>query len=329
MAKGKDMSKKQKGAAKEKMVVDKTFGMKNKNKSKKVQKYVQQVAHAAQNKFVDRKEEKAKKDAMSRKEAKKQHDAEIAALFQVVEDKKPKKKPKEEAAPAEAEETIDDTAAFLAELGIETPQADGRRKLARQRRDAEANAKEETRLRKLAERDGKSIEERLEVVRKGLQLDAPVNKDTFLEWKAERDVRRREEKEAAVAKAKKQTKRGGKSQLTGRQLFEFHQDLFVDDAEAGGSEQYTREFEDAQQAQAAAAGEEIPAAAEGAIAEGANAEQGAGGMPDPNTEEQQDPGLVPPSNSSAAAPSLEGIDESVFLAENLEDLDDLPSDDDE
>lgn len=324
------MSKKAKGAAKEKMVVDKTFGMKNKNKSKKVQKYCQQVAHAAQNKFVDRKEEKAKKEAMSRKEAKKQHDAEIAALFQVVEDKKPKKKAKDAApAEAEAEESIDDTAAFLAELGIEAPQADGRRKLARQRRDAEANAKEETRLRKLAERDGKTIEEKLEVVRKGLQLDAPVNKDTFLEWKAARDARRKEEKEAAVAKAKKQTKRGGKSQLTGRQLFEFHRDIFVDDAEAGGSDQYQREFEDAHQAQAAASGEEVGAEAEGAAAEGAAAEETVGGDPDPSTEEQQDPEPVPPANVSAAAPSLEGIDESVFLAENLEDLDDLPSDDDE
>merc|ERR1712196_81490 len=108
-AKGKDMNKKQQDKAKSSMVVDKTFGMKNKNKSKKVQKYIQNVQHAAQNRFTDRKEEKAKKEAQSRKEAKKAHEAEMAALFQVVEDKKPKKDKfaaDVEAAPAEESTTL-------------------------------------------------------------------------------------------------------------------------------------------------------------------------------------------------------------------------------
>lgn len=319
MAKGKDMNKKQQDRAKSSMVVDKTFGMKNKNKSKKVQKYIANVKNAADNRFTDRKEEKAKKEAMSRKEAKKAHEAEMAALFNAVPEK-PKKKDKfaqDEAAPAE--ESVDDTAAFLEQMGISVPQADGRRKQARARRDAEANAKEEERLRKLAERDGKSVEERLEIIRKGLQLDVAVNKDTFLQWKKDRNERRAKEEEAKLDKAKKNTSKNGKgkSMLTGRQLFEFHQQLFVDDAEAGGADNYKKEFEDAEDAWKITEGG-AAAEGEGAAAEGAPAEAPA-----------SEP--APPSNSTAPAPesTLDGVDESVFLAENLDDLDDLPSDDDE
>jgi hypothetical protein len=40
------------GAKKEKIVADKTFGMKNKNKSAKVQKYVQSVQKQVDNQFA-------------------------------------------------------------------------------------------------------------------------------------------------------------------------------------------------------------------------------------------------------------------------------------
>lgn len=314
MAKGKDMSKKAKSSASEKMVVDKTFGMKNKNKSKKVQKYIAQVNHAANNKFTDRKEEKKKAEAKSRKQAKKDHDAEIAALFQAVPDKPKKKKNALDDAPAEAappEEDLDNVEAFLAKMGIEAPKPEGRRKLARARRDASANAAEEARLQKLADRDGKSVEEKLELVRKKLALDVPVNKTTFDEWKKARDARRKKDEEDKVAKAKKQTKRGGKSALTGRQLFEFHEDLFVDDAAAGGKENYALEFEDAEAAKAALEGCEPAAAGEGAAGEGAAVAA-----------------EVPVANNTTAEAEVT-IDESVFLAEDLDGLDDLPSDDDD
>lgn len=313
MAKGKDMSKKNKSAASEKMVVDKTFGMKNKNKSKKVQKFIAQVNHAAANKFTDKKEEKKKAEAKSRKQAKKDHEAEIAALFDVVPEKKKKKKPLEDA-PAEAEaeeEDLDNVEAFLAKMGIEAPKPEGRRKLARQRRDASANAAEDLRLQRLADRDGKSVEEKLELVRKKLALDVPVNKDTFLEWKKGRDARRKQDEEAAEAKAKKHTKRGGKSMLSGRQLFEFHEDIFVDDAAAGGKDQYALEFEDAEAATIALEGGDPTTVGAGADGEGAAAEAPAAEAP----------------ASNSTAPAEVAIDESVFG--NLDDLDDLPSDSDD
>lgn len=98
---------------------------------------------------------------------------------------------------------------------------------------------------------------------------------------------------------------------------QFHQQLFVDDAEAGGADNYKKEFEDAEDAWKITEGG-AAAEGEGAAAEGAPAEAPA-----------SEP--APPSNSTAPAPesTLDGVDESVFLAENLDDLDDLPSDDDE
>ena len=133
-----DMSKKNNAAKSEKMVVDKTFGMKNKNKSKKVQKFIAQVNHSASNRLVDKKQEKKKDEAKSRKQAKKDHEAEIALLFDVVPEKKKKKSAMDDA-PAEAEEEeedLDNVEAFLAKMGIEAPKAIGRRQIARQRRDA-------------------------------------------------------------------------------------------------------------------------------------------------------------------------------------------------
>merc|ERR1712166_446001 len=309
----KDMSKKNNAAKSEKMVVDKTFGMKNKNKSKKVQKFIAQVNHAASNRLVDKKQEKKKDEAKSRKQAKKDHEAEIALLFDVVPEKKKKKSAMDDA-PAEAEEEeedLDNVEAFLAKMGIEAPKAIGRRQIARQRRDAGANAAEDARLQRLADRDGKSVEEKLEMVRAKLALDVPVNKATFDEWKKARDIRRKKDDEQAVVKAKKHTKRGGKSMLSGRQLFEFHEDLFVDDAAAGGKDQYALEFEDAEAASVALEGGGPTTVGDGAAGEGAAGEAPAA------------------SNSSAEAPADVAIDESVFLAEDLDGLDDLPSDSDD
>jgi len=174
-----------------------------------------------------------------------------------------------------------------------------------------ANAAEDARLQRLADRDGKSVEEKLEMVRAKLALDVPVNKATFDEWKKARDIRRKQDDEQAVVKAKKHTKRGGKSMLSGRQLFEFHEDLFVDDAAAGGKDQYALEFEDAEAASVALEGGDPTTVGDGAAGEGAAGEAPAA------------------SNSSAEAPADVAIDESVFLAEDLDGLDDLPSDSDD
>ena len=131
---------------------------------------------------------------------------------------------------------------------------------------------------------------------------------------------------------------------------QFHEDLFVDDAAAGGKDQYALEFEDAEAASVALEVSSLPLVApvshvivapvshvtptfvvhtatvsellllQGGdptlVGDGAAGEGAAGEAP-------------AASNSSAEAPAEVAIVESVFLAEDLDGLDDLPSDDDD
>ena len=69
--------------------------------------------------------------------------------------------------------------------------------------------------------------------------------------KRKRLEKKKAEQEAADAKLKKNYKKGAKTQMTGRQLFEFDQSLFVDDAEAIGADDYKLEFGDVEEMLAA------------------------------------------------------------------------------
>jgi len=77
-------SKKNVQKKKDKMIEDKTFGLKNKNKSKKVQQFVQSTVNSIKN-SGDRKEmaakDKARQDNARKKEAKKAAEDERNALF--------------------------------------------------------------------------------------------------------------------------------------------------------------------------------------------------------------------------------------------------------
>ncbi|KAJ3041078.1 hypothetical protein HDV00_009978 [Rhizophlyctis rosea] len=77
--------------AKAKAVEDKTFGLKNKNKSAKVNKYVQQVqsqVNAAGNPKAKKEAEDKKKSIEDRKKAEEQKKAELAELFKPVQQQK-------------------------------------------------------------------------------------------------------------------------------------------------------------------------------------------------------------------------------------------------
>merc|ERR1711865_1291467 len=75
------MTGRAKGNAQAKVVEDKTFGLKNKNKSKKVQQYVQQVTQASKMMFRDEKKDAAEALAKKAKDDKKKHKDEMAELF--------------------------------------------------------------------------------------------------------------------------------------------------------------------------------------------------------------------------------------------------------
>ncbi|KAJ3043080.1 hypothetical protein HK097_001823, partial [Rhizophlyctis rosea] len=81
------VSKKAETQAKKKAVEDKTFGLKNKNKSSKVNKYVQQVqsqVNAAGNPKARKDAEDRKKTIEDKKKAEEQKKAELAELFKPV-----------------------------------------------------------------------------------------------------------------------------------------------------------------------------------------------------------------------------------------------------
>jgi len=377
-----DLSNKAKGDAKKKVVDDKTFGLKNKNKSKKVQAYVKQVKSATEMMFTD-KDKKAQLDAAAKKKADaKKHKEDMAELFKqtIIQPKVPfgvdpktiaceffkagqckkrgdsckfshdqeicfgkkkatgnkidlsvdvkgkgatKTKQEEDIAITDPEELAKAIEKKARQQACEThiickhfltsiekrqygwfwecpDNIDGKVCKYRHALPPGYVFKKDQKAAEDEEDDGKTFEERLEELRKGLGPGSMmVTAETFAEWKQKRN----EEKQAKLSKAEqaaqKAYKKGGKTALTGRQLFEFDSSIFVDDAEAGGADEYRREFEDAADADAASAG--LPAAAA-----------------KPSAEEAAE--------AAAEVELPEGIEENLFLDE---DLDDLPSDDED
>jgi len=159
------------------------------------------------------------------------------------------------------------------------------------------------------ESDTRTLEQKLDEMRKGVGPGAMVTKETFAEWKRNRNERAeadRQKKEAEMKKAYK--KSGAKTALTGRQLFEIDSSLFVDDVEASGEDAYKLEFGDVADMEAAEAKIKANQAARLEGCDGAGTEAASVAEADP---------------AEVELPA--GIEENLFLDE---DLDDLPSDED-
>ena len=408
------------------IIEDKTFGLKNKKKSKKVQNYVNQVVNATKASFVDHKKKKEEDAKAAAKAEKKKHKEEMADLFKasIIQPKVPfgvdpktiacaffkagqcKKKGdackfshdqeicfgKKKAVSNKIDLCVDVAAAKAAkkqeeDIAITDPVELQKaiEKKARQMacethivckhflkaiedkkygwfwecpdqlnlpggckyrhalppgyvfKDKKKSGDDED-----EDADKRTLEEKLDDMRKGVGPGAMVTEETFREWKRKRLEKKKAEQEAADAKLKKNYKKGAKTQMTGRQLFEFDQSLFVDDAEAGGADDYKLEFGDVEEMLAA---KEKIARNEAARIAGKSVEEmeaaestsppapvpkkfGEDGMP---IEDQgaKKPAAAPPAEAAPAAAAAalpEGIEENLFLDE---DLDDLPSDDDE
>ena len=193
-------SKKAVDKAKAKIIEDKTFGLKNKNRSAKVQKYVQQVTAAVkQGSQADKKKAAELEQKKSAKEAKAAFEAEMADLFKAV--------PKEHDSDDDGSEGTHDSQDGCAPdeylwrpEDFEEVEADGR------------------------------LEERLEQERAALigRTDlTPVTADTFRAWK-ERKLREKQEAEAARIRRAKESGTG----MKGVDLWEHDRSLFVDDDDA-------------------------------------------------------------------------------------------------
>lgn len=185
---------------KKKIVEDKTFGLKNKKKSKKVQQYVETVKKQASQK-VDGPRRKggasgsgsaASAARMAQMQARL---AELELMNQPVQDK-----PKKMSA-AEAE----------------------------QKRIEEEEEAERIRIANLP------VEDQIEEERVKLKTKTPVTLDRFMQWREEKNKENQVKVEAERAAAYKKMSKAEKSRrqgLTGKELFEAHSGLFVDDENA-------------------------------------------------------------------------------------------------
>lgn len=191
-------SKKKAEEQKKKIVEDKTFGLKNKKKSKKVQQYVETVKKQASQKV----------DGPSKRSGGAASSAGAARMSQM--------------------------AARLAELELmnqpvkEKAKKMSEEELEQKRREEEEEA-ERIRIANLP------VEDQIEEERAKLTTRTPVTLELFLVWKAEKDKERDERlqtvKAANFKKMSKAERTRGQGQ-TGRELFQSNASIFVDDEQA-------------------------------------------------------------------------------------------------
>ncbi|KAJ8611735.1 hypothetical protein CTAYLR_009198 [Chrysophaeum taylorii] len=225
-AKQKAQARRAQEKAKDKVAEDKTFGLKNKNKSKVVQKYVANVQKNL--KGADPAKEKAREEKKQLKIMRIQQEQELKALFSealsINVKKSDLRKKKSESAQATAPTTTSSSASKPSDhyddawAEAELEKADVQETLLEHR-----------------------IEAQREAMRKEGKVGTPVTPETFAEWKKRKAERLRREKEAAL-KAEQLKKKGGKglSVLSGKDLFALDASLFVDDDDAQIQDDYER-----------------------------------------------------------------------------------------
>mmetsp|Transcript_3255 Transcript_3255/g.3588 ORF Transcript_3255/g.3588 Transcript_3255/m.3588 type:complete len:227 (+) Transcript_3255:27-707(+) len=200
-------SKKAQDKAKAKIIEDRTFGLKNKNRSAKVQAFVQSVSKSVKQGNPDqRKKEAENEQKRKEKEAKRAFEEEMSKLFKNADQGK---KTAEEVNGGEGDEDLGcnpDDYLFRPE-DFDDVEADNTR-----------------------------LEEKLEAEREALKGRTdltPVTEESFQAWKAQK------RKEAADKEAARLKKAKESGTLRGWDLWQHDKDLFVDDEEA--DEFYERE----------------------------------------------------------------------------------------
>uniref|UniRef100_A0A7S2BQG9 ZC3H15/TMA46 family C-terminal domain-containing protein n=1 Tax=Octactis speculum TaxID=3111310 RepID=A0A7S2BQG9_9STRA len=277
--KKKNANKKADQKKKDKIIEDKTFGLKNKNKSKKVQGFIKNVQNNVQS-SSGKNAEQMKAEKKAAKVAKMQADEELRALFNEALDgsgglkkqKTKKDKQKEQAASIRKEERDKDT------LMKDYPFiADEMLAMTGMLNDMEPEELDEQLaiFKKTGKSEKLTLEQIIELERAKMRAEGrigtPVTEESLARWKSDREERRRLANIAKV-EAEMKKKKGGKglSVLSGKDLFAYNQSLFVDDEEAD-DEKYERssdvgeeEAEENRDAGAAAAKreEQLEAAAE-------------------------------------------------------------------
>lgn len=196
---------------KEKIVEDKTFGLKNKNRSAKVQAYVQQVKQSVdQRNPQDRKSQAELAARRTAKEEKRAREAELAKLFNDVDQQQRKKRDAEAAETAEG----DDQYMCHPEEYLFRPE------------DFDEVEQDDQRLEEKLEAEREKLKDRTDLT--------PVTEASFQAWKQRKREEAAEKEAARVRRAK-----SGDGKLRGWDLWQMDQELFVDDENA--DEFYERE----------------------------------------------------------------------------------------
>lgn len=199
-----------KAQEKAKIVEDKTFGLKNKKNSKKVQKFVQRVEQQAEHKVQGGGRKGSGGAGASGAPSAAQKKAALAAKLEELQ--------------------------LLNQPVAERPKKVDADQEARRKAREEAEA-ERIRIANLP------VEEQIEEERAKIKVKTPVTLELFEAWRDMKKAEREKREAEALVKAQKgmskaERNRGGG--LSGRALFEQHQDIFVDDAEAS-NEKYVRD----------------------------------------------------------------------------------------
>ncbi|KAG5510726.1 hypothetical protein GH5_06949 [Leishmania sp. Ghana 2012 LV757] len=196
---------------KEKIVEDKTFGLKNKNRSAKVQAYVQQVRQSVdQRNPQDRKSQAELAARRAAKEEKRAREAELAKLFNDVDHQQRKKHGDEGSEAAEK----DDQYMCNPEEYLFRPE------------DFDEVEQNDERLEERLEAEREKLKDRTDLT--------PVTEASFQAWKQRKREEAAEKEAARVRRAK-----SGDGKLRGWDLWQMDQELFVDDENA--DEFYERE----------------------------------------------------------------------------------------
>ncbi|KEG05512.1 hypothetical protein DQ04_21121000 [Trypanosoma grayi] len=214
------MGKKAEQKKKEKILEDKTFGLKNKNRSAKVQSYIQSVSKSVnQGNPNDRKRTDDLEAKRKAREEKKAFEAEMAKLFKDVDTS---------GRGAARHENDGDGSAANAEDGDRNLGCAPDDYLFRPE-DFEEVQYDERRLEEQLEAEREALKERSDLT--------PVTEASFQAWKAMKRAQAVEAEAARVRKAK-----AGDGKLRGWDLWQMDKELFVDDEDA--DELYEREERD-------------------------------------------------------------------------------------
>jgi len=293
-------SKKTVEKEKKKIIEDKTFGLKNKNKSKKVEKFVKSVTQQVQNKGLDKRADEIAKQKKEEKAKAEQAKKELEALFKPVVNQ-PKVPPGVDPKSVLCELfrigecTKGNKCKYSHDLGVERKTQKIDLYTDRRTLDKEDDMEnwDESKLRTVVgEKQGEvnknlkakivckyfldaiekkaygwfwecpnggdkcqyshalppgytlkkkvevvdedeeiPIEEQIEIERKKIANGTPVTLENFLKWKADKKRKKEQTKKEAEEKRLADI-RAGRTAMSGREMFVFNPDMFVDDDEA-------------------------------------------------------------------------------------------------